>query len=147
LPPSEAENSLQPNHSSVDTHLLRTGWQPDKLPEHGSHSWNLISLKNCTMLSCAVACAVCAGNDFDYTVDSFAQNFQQVEFLRETKPKDFLLAMRVKAGAAGKDIATNGLQDIAGLYITAITRPSTSEVIQDVRATFELQASGNSNVQ
>jgi hypothetical protein len=82
-----------------------------------------------------------AGNDFNYTEGSFAQNFQQVEFLRETKPKEFLLAMRVKAGAAGKDIATNGLQDIAGLYITAITRPGISEVFRDVGATFDLQAS------
>jgi len=62
-----------------------------------------------------------------------------VEFLRETKPKDFLMAMKVKAGAAGKDIATNGLQDIAGLYITAITRPSTQQTFQDILPTFELQ--------
>lgn len=62
-----------------------------------------------------------------------------MEFLRETKPKDFLMAMRVKAGAAGKDIATNGLQDIAGLYITAITRPSTEQSFQDILPTFELQ--------
>jgi hypothetical protein len=84
----------------------------------------------------------CAGNDFNYTEGSFAQSFQQVEFLRETKPKEFLLAMKVKAGAAGKDIATNGLQDIAGLYITAITRPGTSDIFRDVGATFDLQASG-----
>lgn len=49
------------------------------------------------------------------------------------------MAMRVKAGAAGKDIATNGLQDIAGLYITAITRPSTEQSFQDILPTFELQ--------
>ena len=84
----------------------------------------------------------CAGNDFNYTEGSFAQSFQQVEFLRETKPKEFLLAMRVEAGAAGKDIATNGLQDIGGLYITAITRPGTSDIFRDVGATFDLQASG-----
>uniref|UniRef100_A0A383WLM6 RCK C-terminal domain-containing protein n=1 Tax=Tetradesmus obliquus TaxID=3088 RepID=A0A383WLM6_TETOB len=47
--------------------------------------------------------------------------------------------MKVKAGAAGKDIAANGLQDIAGLYITAITRPGTWETFQDVAPTFELQ--------
>jgi hypothetical protein len=54
--------------------------------------------------------ALMPGNDFDYSSGPFAASFGQVELLRETKPKDFLLAVRVKAGAAGKDIATNGLQ-------------------------------------
>lgn len=68
-----------------------------------------------------------------------------MEFLRDTKPKDYLLAMRVKAGAAGKDIATNGLQDIAGLYITAITRPGLQgmpdQTFNNVPPSFELQVS------
>lgn len=66
------------------------------------------------------------GNDFDYNSGPFAASFGQVELLREIKPKDFLLAVRVKAGAAGKDIATNGLQVGCswGLYLGACSGSS-----------------------
>lgn len=90
---------------------------------------------------CHLSYCLSAGNDFEYTNSAFGQNFTQVEFLRETKPKDFLLAVKVKAGAAGKDIATNGLQDIAGLYITAITRTATQQTFQDFGPNFELEVS------
>jgi hypothetical protein len=50
------------------------------------------------------------GNDFDWNAGSFADDFSKVEFVHDVRPKDFLVALRVKpdGGAAGRDIAANG---------------------------------------
>jgi K+/H+ antiporter YhaU regulatory subunit KhtT len=62
--------------------------------------------------------------------------------MHESKQKDFLIAMRVKpgrSGAAGKSIAANGLRDINGLHIVAISRPGSGEVIVDASPHCVLQ--------
>lgn len=80
------------------------------------------------------------GNDFDATKDAFKVSFEKVQLIYDSKPKDFLLPMVVKggrSGAGGKDLATNGLQGINGLYIAAISR--SNEVFADADSTFVLQ--------
>ncbi|GBF94386.1 sodium sulfate co-transporter [Raphidocelis subcapitata] len=83
-----------------------------------------------------------ARNDFDWKAGNVADDFSKVDFVYDQQPKDFLVALRVKpgGGADGRDIAANGLKDINGLHIAAITRRATGEAFYDARPDLELKS-------
>jgi hypothetical protein len=84
-----------------------------------------------------------AGNDFDPRNESYAANFEKVEYVHDKCPKEYLIAFKVKKGsrAAGQDVSANGLDGINGLYIAAVDRPSTQEHFSNVGGGFVLQVS------